>query len=197
MVGSDPDIPASVRIYKSPDSPTFATRNAGTAMPPGAECRPWAAVLRCVDCPPVGGDTICGEHGLVEAYDRACPSHVKNQHQPPCAPATASKASFGASMPIEKQAGAESAVPRAEHPVVRTHPRRREGFVCQLLHHPQFHQLSHGPRTSATARTSPSGIGPAALLAQPGRHSRIPGPWHWQPGDVAMWDTTAARSTTP
>ena len=80
-------------------------------------------VLRCVECPPVGGDTMWANMAL--AYEKL-PEHIKTADRAACAPATASKATFGAAMPIEKRLALKAQFPDAEHPVVRTHPETGE-----------------------------------------------------------------------
>ena len=79
-------------------------------------------VLRCVECPPVGGDTMWANMAL--AYERL-PEPVKQQiaglrarHSIEC--------TFGAAMPIERRLALKAQFPDAEHPVVRTHPETGE-----------------------------------------------------------------------
>src|SRR6478609_2442471 len=68
VVGSDPDNPGLVRIYKSPESPGDRYENAWHTDATWREKPPFGCVLRCVECPPVGGDTMWVN--MVEAYAR-------------------------------------------------------------------------------------------------------------------------------
>ena len=58
VAGSDPDNPGLVRIYKSPDAPVDRYENAWHTDATWREKPPFGCVLRCVECPPVGGDTM-------------------------------------------------------------------------------------------------------------------------------------------
>src|SRR4051812_15412057 len=58
VAGSDPDPPGLARIYKAPDSAPEHYETASPCAPPGRRAPPMGSVLRCVEGPPVGGDTI-------------------------------------------------------------------------------------------------------------------------------------------
>src|SRR3954447_2796043 len=74
VAGSDPQHPGLVRIYKSPDQPNARYENAWHTDATGRDKPPFGCVLPCVECPPVGGDTMWVN--MVEAYKRL-PEHVK------------------------------------------------------------------------------------------------------------------------
>jgi taurine dioxygenase len=118
VAGSDPENPASCASTSPPTNRTTATRMPGTPTPRGREKPPFGCVLRCVECPPVGGDTMWANMAL--AYERL-PAHVKTQIQGLRARHSI-EASFGAAMPPEKRLALHAQFPDAEHPVVRTHP---------------------------------------------------------------------------
>ena len=118
VAGSDPDHPGLVRIYKSPDTPNDRYENAWHTDATWREKPPFGCVLRCVECPPVGGDTMWANMAL--AYERL-PEHIKTQIATLRARHSI-EASFGAAMPIEKRLALHAQFPDAEHPVVRTHP---------------------------------------------------------------------------
>ena len=63
VLGSDPDHPGLVCIYKDLDSPPDHFENAWHCDATWREKPPMGAVLRCLECPPVGGDTVWVEHG--------------------------------------------------------------------------------------------------------------------------------------
>ena len=88
VAGSDPDHPGLVRIYKSPDKPNDRYENAWHTDATWREKPPFGCVLRCVECPPVGGDTMWANMAL--AYERLPRSH-QGRRSRACARATASK----------------------------------------------------------------------------------------------------------
>jgi taurine dioxygenase len=85
VAGSDPDNPGLVRIYKSPDSPNDRYENSWHADATWREIPQMGAVLRCVECPPVGGDTMWANMAL--AYEKL-PEHIKTLIAPLRAPAS-------------------------------------------------------------------------------------------------------------
>ncbi len=76
VAGSDPEHPGLVRIYKSPDAPNDRYENAWHTDATWREKPPFGCVLRCVECPPVGGDTMWVNMAL--AYERL-PEQIKDQ----------------------------------------------------------------------------------------------------------------------
>ena len=125
VVGSDPHHPGLVRIYKGPDSRNEQYENAWHCDTTWRERPQFGAVLRCTECPPVGGDMLWANMG--EAH-RRLPDHVKTQIAPLRARHSI-EASFGAAMPIEKRLALHAQFPDAEHPVVRTHPETGEKIL--------------------------------------------------------------------
>ncbi|HSW83595.1 MAG TPA: TauD/TfdA family dioxygenase, partial [Usitatibacter sp.] len=99
VAGSDPDHPGLVRIYKSPDAPNDRYENAWHTDATWRENPPFGCVLRCVECPPVGGDTMWAN--MAEAY-RQLPEHIKQQIEGLRARHSI-EASFGAAMPMDKR----------------------------------------------------------------------------------------------
>src|SRR5262245_51233730 len=99
VAGSDPDHPGLVRIYKSPEVPNDRYENAWHADATWRERPPFGCVLRCVECPEVGGDTMWSNMAL--AYERL-PDHIKAQIAPLRARHSI-EATFGAAMPIERR----------------------------------------------------------------------------------------------
>lgn len=73
-VGSHPDHPGLVQIYKSPDSPIDRYENAWHSDASWRKVPPMGCVLRCIECPPVGGDTMWTN--MVMAY-KNLPEDVK------------------------------------------------------------------------------------------------------------------------
>jgi alpha-ketoglutarate-dependent taurine dioxygenase len=125
VVGSDPDHPGLVRIYKGPDSRNEQYENAWHCDTTWRERPQFGAVLRCTETPDVGGDMLWAN--MVEAYNRL-PEHIRTQIAPLRARHSI-EASFGAAMPIEKRLALKAQYPDAEHPVVRTHPETSEKIL--------------------------------------------------------------------
>ena len=142
VAGSDPDNPGLVRIYKTPDSAGDRYENAWHTDATWREKPPFGCVLRCVECPPVGGDTMWTN--MVEAYKRL-PEDVKAKIASLRARHSI-EASFGAAMPIEKRLALKAQFPDAEHPVVRTHPETGEKVLfvnAFTTHFSNFHTPEH------------------------------------------------------
>lgn len=189
VVGSDPDHPGLVRIYKSPDAPNDRYENGWHSDATWRESPPMGCVLRCVECPPVGGDTMWANMAL--AYEKL-PDQVKIQIAGLRARHSI-EATFGAAMPIEKRLALKAQYPDAEHPVVRTHPETGEkvlfvnGFTT---HFTNFH-------TAANVRYGQDFTqGGSALLQYLIGQALIPEyqvRWHWKPNSVAIWDNRSTQ----
>ncbi len=172
VVGSDPDHPGLVRIYKGPDSRNEQYENAWHCDTTWRERPQFGAVLRCTECPPVGGDMLWANMG--EAY-RRLPEYVKTQIADLRARHSI-EASFGAAMPIEKRLALHAQFPDAEHPVVRTHPETGEKILFVNAFTTHFTNY-HTPANVRFGQDANPGRRAAAQLPdQPGVRSRIPGP---------------------
>ena len=189
VAGSDPDNPGLVRIYKSPDAPNDRYENAWHTDATWREKPPFGCVLRCVECPPVGGDTIWVN--MVEAY-RLLPDDVKAKIDGLRARHSI-EASFGAAMPIEKRLALKAQFPDAEHPVVRTHPETGEKILfvnAFTTHFTNFH-------TSENVRFGQDHApGAAQLLQYLISQAFIPEyqvRFRWKSNSVAMWDNRSTQ----
>src|SRR6187397_1954813 len=184
VAGSDPENPGLVRIYKAPDSPNDRYENAWHTDATWREKPPFGSVLRCVECPPVGGDTMWAN--MVEAYARL-PEDVKLKIADLRARHSI-EASFGAAMPIEKRLALKAMYPDAEHPVVRTHPETGEKVLfvnAFTTHFTNFH-------TPANVRYGQDYThGGSDLLNYLIRQASIPEyqvRWRWTNDSFAIWD---------
>ena len=138
VAGSDPDHPGLVRIYKTRDKPNDRYENAWHCDATWREKPPLGCVLHCVECPPVGGDTMWADMAL--AYEKL-PETVKTQIAGLHARHSI-EASFGAAMPVDKRLALHAQFPDAEHPVVRTHPETGEKVLfvnAFATHFTNFH----------------------------------------------------------
>ena len=189
VAGSDPEHPGLVRIYKSPEVPNDRYENAWHTDATWRDKPPFGCVLRCVECPPVGGDTMWANMAL--AYENL-PEHVKTQIAGLRARHSI-EATFGAAMPTEKRHALKAQFPDAEHPVVRTHPESGEkilfvnGFTTHFTnyHTPQYvrvgQDFTHGG---------------ASLLQYLQAQAFIPEyqvRWRWSPNTVAFWDNRSTQ----
>lgn len=189
VVGSDPEHPGLVRIYKSPEQPNDRYENCWHSDTTWRDAPQFGAVLRCVECPPVGGDTMWVNMAL--AYERL-PDVVKTQIADLRARHSI-EASFGAAMPIEKRLALKAQYPDAEHPVVRTHPDTGEKILYVngfTTHFTNFH-------TPARVRFGQdANPGAGELLRYLVSQAYIPEfqvRWRWEPDSVAIWDNTATQ----
>jgi taurine dioxygenase len=189
VVGSDPENPGLVRIYKDLSSPPEHYENAWHCDATWREAPPFGCVLRCVECPEVGGDTIWAN--MAQAYEDL-PAHIKEQIAPLRARHSI-EATFGAAMPIEKRHALKAQYPDAEHPVVRTHPETGEKvlFVSGFAtHFTNFH-------TPANVRYGQDfAPGSADLLKYLIGRAAIPEyqvRWRWSPNSVAIWDNRCTQ----
>jgi len=189
VAGSDPDHPGLVRIYKSPDKPAERYENAWHTDCTWREKPPLGCVLRCVECPPVGGDTMWANMAL--AYEKL-PEDVK-QRIAGLRARHSIEASFGAAMPIDKRLALHAQFPDAEHPVVRTHPETGEQvlFVNAFATHlTNFH-------TAANVRYGQDyAPGAAQLLQYLIAQAAIPEyqvRFRWARNSIAFWDNRATQ----
>jgi taurine dioxygenase len=125
VVGSDPEHPGLVRIYKGPNSRNEQYENAWHCDTTWRERPQFGAVLRCVEAPEVGGDMLWANMGM--AHERL-PDDVKAKIAILRARHSI-EATFGAALPVEKRLALKAQYPDAEHPVVRTHPETGEKIL--------------------------------------------------------------------
>ena len=189
IAGSDPEHPGLVRIYKSPDSPAERYENGWHTDATWREQPPSGCVLRCIECPPVGGDTMWANMAL--AYERL-PDHVKARIAGLRARHSI-EATFGAAMPIDKRLALKAQYPDAEHPVVRTHPETGEKVLfvnAFTTHFTNFHTVDN----VRVGQDFTHGGG--ALLQYLQSQAFVPEyqvRWRWSPGAVAMWDNRSTQ----
>jgi len=189
MAPSHPDAPGLVQIYKTPDKPADRYENAWHCDGSWRQTPAMGCVLRCVECPPAGGDTIWAN--MVLAHSKL-PEHVKTL----IAGLRANhsfQSSFGAAMPMEKRLLLKAQLPDVEHPVVRTHPETFEKvlFVNAFTTHlTNFH-------TPANVRVGQdANPGAGDLLRYLVSQAFVPEyqvRWRWKPDSVAIWDNRSTQ----
>jgi taurine dioxygenase len=189
VAGSDPDHPGLVRIYKSPDTPNDRYENAWHTDATWREKPPFGCVLRCVECPPVGGDTMWANMAL--AYEKL-PDAIKNQIAGLRARHSI-EATFGAAMPIEKRLALKAQFPDAEHPVVRTHPETGEKILFVNAFTTHFTNF-HTPENVRFGQDYAPGS--ALLLNYLLSQATIPEyqvRWRYKKNSIAFWDNRATQ----
>jgi taurine dioxygenase len=189
VAGSDPENPGLVRIYKSPESPNDRYENAWHTDATWRDAPPFGCVLRCVECPPVGGDTMWAN--MVLAYEKL-PEPVKAQIANLRARHSI-EASFGAAMPIEKRHALKAQFPDAEHPVVRTHPETGEKILFVNAFTTHFSNF-HTPDNVRYGQDYTHGG--SDLLRYLQSQAFIPEyqvRFRWKPNSVAMWDNRSTQ----
>jgi taurine dioxygenase len=189
VVGSHPDYPGLVQVYKNPDSPIDRYENSWHTDATWREAPPLGSVLRCVECPPVGGDTMWTN--MVEAY-KHLPNDVKARIEGLRARHSI-ESTFGAAMSIERRLALKAQYPDAEHPVVRTHPETGEKvlFVNSFTtHFTNFH-------TAERVRVGQDFTqGSSELLRHLTSQAHIPEyqvRWRWKPNSIAIWDNRSTQ----
>ncbi|MCX4726700.1 TauD/TfdA family dioxygenase [Streptomyces sp. NBC_00440] len=189
VVVADPDHPGLARIYKDLDSKPEHYENALHCDATWRECPPMGAVLRAVETPPVGGDTIWVDMG--EAY-RRLPEHIKTQIAGLRARHSI-EATFGAAMPAEKRLALKERYPDAEHPVVRTHPETGEQILFVNSFTTHFVNY-HTPENVRFGQDYAPGA--ANLLSYLMSQAAVPEyqvRWRWQKNSVAIWDNRSTQ----
>jgi len=189
VAGSDPDHPGLVRIYKDLDSPAEHYENAYHCDATWREKPPFGCVLRCVEGPQVGGDTIWVN--MAEAYKRL-PDDVKKRIDGLRAKHSI-EATFGANMAVEQRLALKERFPDAEHPVVRTHPETGEKvlFVNAFTTHLVNFHTPENVRFGFDY--TPGG---SELLNYLIRQAAIPEyqvRWRWTPHSFAIWDNRSTQ----
>jgi len=184
-----PEAPGLVQIYKSPDSPVDRYENAWHTDATWRENPPLGCVLRCVECPQVGGDTMWAN--MVMAHEKL-PAHVK-QLIAGLKARHSIEASFGAAMPEDKRLALRAQYPDAEHPVVRTHPETGEkvlfvnGFTTHFTNFHTAQNVRYGQDFNP---------GMQQLLAYLASQAFVPEyqvRWRWKKNSVAIWDNRSTQ----
>ncbi len=189
VLGSDPENPGLVQIYKRPDQPVDRYENAWHTDATWRDAPPLGCVLRCVECPTVGGDTMWTN--MVSAYENL-PADIKQKIEGLRARHSI-EASFGAVMSIEKRLALKAQYPDAEHPVVRTHPETGEKvlFVNSYTTHISNYHTPERVRFGQDANP-----GAADLLRYLISQASIPEyqvRWRWKPNSIAIWDNRSTQ----
>src|SRR5512137_1836780 len=181
--------PGIIHIWKTPDSPPERYENCWHHDATWRENPPMGAVLRCVECPPVGGDTMWANMEL--AYERL-PDHVKETIADLRA-RHSMEASFMAAKPIEERLAMKARFPDPEHPVVRTHPETGRKSLFTGIFTTHFTNFHTAKRVRFGQDFHP---GTSHLLEYLISQAAIPEyqvRWRWTPNSVAIWDNRSTQ----
>ncbi|HET7838018.1 TauD/TfdA family dioxygenase [Variovorax sp. J31P179] len=187
VLNSDPEHPGLALIYRSESRHSYenAYHSDGLWRPNPS----MGAVLRCIECPEIGGDTIWVN--MVQAYEEL-PEDIQQKILKLRARSSIEQ-SFGAVMTDEARRKLNQDNPPAEHPVVRTHPETGEkilyvgSFTTHFVNHNTPENIRHGIDKTP---------GASLLLNYLLSRATIPEyqvRWSWQPGDIAVWDNRSTQ----
>ena len=182
-----PGHPGLIEIYKSEKRDhfenTYHSDASWRAKPPKG------AVLRCISCPDVGGDTIWVN--MVDAY-KNLPEEIKQK-------ISALRAkhgiehSFGAIMTTEQREELVRNNPLVDHPVVRTHPETGEKVLYVTPFSTHFINY-HTPENVRFGQDKTPGA--SMLLNYLLSQAAIPEyqvRFRWKPNSVAIWDNVSTQ----
>ncbi|MCE5984734.1 TauD/TfdA family dioxygenase [Pseudomonas wadenswilerensis] len=189
VAGSDPEHPGLVQIYKRPEQPADRYENAWHTDATWREAPPMGCVLRCVECPPVGGDTMWAN--MVLAYQNL-PEDVKAKIEGLRARHSI-EASFGAAMPMEKRLALKAQFPDAEHPVVRTHPQTGEQVLFVNAFTTHFSNYHTPQRVRFGQDANPGASDLLRYLISQAYLPEYQVRWRWKPNSVAIWDNRSTQ----
>jgi taurine dioxygenase len=189
MVPSHPEAPGLVQIYKTPEKPADRYENSWHCDTTFREAPPMGAVLRCIECPPVGGDTMWAN--MVLAYEKL-PESVKKEIDGLIANHSFNS-SFAAAMPQEKRLAMKAQYPDSEHPVVRTHPETGEKVLfvnAFTTHFVNYHTDAHVRYGQDYNQT---GVDLLQYLISQAYNPEYQVRWRWKPYSVAIWDNRCTQ----
>jgi taurine dioxygenase len=189
VVGSDPEHAGLVCIYKDLDSPPEHFENAWHCDATWREQPPMGAVLRCVACPPVGGDTVWAN--MARAYEDL-PDHVKRTIDGLHARHSI-EATFGARLPIDERHELKARFPDAEHPVVRTHPETGEKVLFVNAYTTHFTDFHTAENVRYGQDYAPGGTQLLNYLISRATIPEYQVRWRWRPNSVAIWDNRCTQ----
>lgn len=181
--------PGIIKIYKAPHHQPFRYEASWHHDAPFRAEPPKGAVLKCVECPPVGGDTMWANMEL--AYDRL-PDHMKEMLEGLKA-RHSFESTFGAQHEESKRHEMHQQFPDMEHPIVRTHPEtgRKSLYTGSFMTHiPNFF---NSERTWVGYDWQPGANNLMNYLLGLATIPEYQVRWRWTPNSIAMWDNRSSQ----
>ncbi|MEZ5231053.1 MAG: TauD/TfdA family dioxygenase [Acidimicrobiales bacterium] len=185
---SHADYPALLLIHRQEERTTY--ENVWHADATFRARPPIGAVLKCEDCPPVGGDTMWANMAM--AYDRL-PERIKERIGSLRAKHSIEH-SFGGTMTPERRAVLAAEFPPAEHDVVLQHPDTgdpvlyvNQGFTTHFVNFQRFDRVRNGLDFTVEANHLMNYLLTQATI--PEYQVRV----RWRPGTVAIWDNRSTQ----
>jgi taurine dioxygenase len=177
LPGQRDDRPKVMRFAK--DAKTVGQENIWHTDVTWRECPSLGSILRAVEVPEVGGDTLWADMGA--AYD-CLPDDVKDRLEGLVAVHDWWD-TFGRAMPAAERDALRPDFPPVEHPVVRTHPEtgRKTLFVNAAF----TRQIVGMPKDESDELLD--------FLYRQAAYPEYQCRFHWSPGDVAFWDNRATQ----
>ena len=188
VLPSTDDIPGLVRIYKTPEKNAsyenaWHTDHTWSAVPTKVN------VLRCVECPPVGGDTMWANMAL--AYEKL-PDSVKAQIKGLRASHSFVELVGGALTP-EKKAEVKAKWPNVEHDVIQIHPETGEkvlllgSWATHFTNYAEISRMRCGQDVWLDGGDLFQYLQAQALI--PEYQVR----WRWKKNSIAIWDNRSTQ----
>jgi taurine dioxygenase len=137
------------------------------------------SILRCRECPPVGGDTLFAD--MAAAY-QGLPEEVK-QHIDGMSAVHDFTRAFGRGLTPEQLAEKQREYPAVAHPIVRTHPETGEKMLYVNV---AFTSHVEGLERAESARL-------LAYLYQQATYPEYQVRFRWRPNSIAFWDNRSTQ----
>ncbi|MDJ1136632.1 TauD/TfdA family dioxygenase [Streptomyces iconiensis] len=171
------EVPEVVRLARGADSP--AVENVWHSDASFEATPPMGSLLRAVQVPAVGGDTLWAD--MAAAYD-GLSAEMKTRLEGLRAVHGFTR-TFGKGLGPEELARQQRKFPAVAHPVVRTHPEtgRKLLYVNRIF----THHIDGMPREESDELLR--------FLCDQARHPEYQCRLRWQPGTLAFWDNRATQ----
>jgi taurine dioxygenase len=137
------------------------------------------SILRCRECPPVGGDTLFSD--MAAAY-QGLPDEVKQSIEGKRAVHDFTRA-FGRGLTPEQLAEKQREYPAVAHPIVRTHPETGERVLYVNV---AFTSHAEGLERAESARL-------LSYLYQQAAYPEYQVRFRWRPNSIAFWDNRSTQ----
>jgi taurine dioxygenase len=183
------DEPGIIKIYKKPHHPPVRYEASWHHDAPFRPEPPMGSVLKCVECPTVGGDTMWANMEL--AYDRLPDyykeliNNLKARHS--------FESTWGAQYDDEKRHEMHEQFPDAEHPIVRTHPETGRQCLYTGAFMTHITNYFNNDYTRVGNDWQPGANNLMNYLLSQATVPEYQVRWKWTPNSIAMWDNRCSQ----